>query len=159
VLCDVYAGGFLPLSDELCPVLVPLAGGPILAYTLESLERGGIEEVIVVCSLHTSQVQKYIDSSRWGEKNGPVKVKVVGAAAATSVGDALRELDRLGLVRADFILVRGGILTTLPLSSLVEEHRKRKADDKNVLLMTMVLMQNESQTAFGRRYDSFLSCC
>jgi len=72
-------------------------------------------------------------------------------AAAHSTGDALREVDRLGLVKADFVLIRGGVLSNLPLQFMVEEHRRRKADDKDALLMTIVLMQNDTQTAFSNK--------
>jgi hypothetical protein len=151
VLCDVYSHAFEPLSIDLNPILFPLGGSPILAYTLEFLERGGVEEVILICSTHATQIQSCIDSSRWGEKGYPVKVRVVIAAAAKSVGDALREIDRLGLVKTDFVLIRGGILSNLALPSMVEEHRKRKEVDKDGLLMTMVLMEDDSHSSFGNR--------
>ena len=49
------------------------------------------------------------------------------------------------------MLIRGGVLSNLALSRIVEEHRKRKEADNDAMLMTMVLMQTESHTAFSAR--------
>ena len=71
----------------------------------------------------------------------------------------MRELDRRGLVKGDFVLIRGGVLSNLALPSIVEEHRKRRESDKDAMLMSMVLMQTETHTAIsGRRYLS-PECC
>jgi len=61
VLCDVDSNRFEPLSKERHPILFPLAGTPILAYTLEFLERGGVEEIILICSTLVSQVRSYLE--------------------------------------------------------------------------------------------------
>jgi translation initiation factor eIF-2B subunit epsilon len=138
------------------PILFPLAGTPILAYTLEFLERGGVEDIILICSRQTNQLKSYLASSRWGEVGYPVKVRLVTAVAARSTGDALREVDRLGLIKADFVLIRGGLLSNLPLPSIMEEHRRRKEDDKDALLMTIVLMQTDTHAAFSHRRYYFV---
>ena len=152
-MCDVESDNFSDLSNDLSPILTPIAGTQILAYTLEFLERGGVEDVILISSRKTAQLQSYLMSTRWGEKGYHVKVRVVSVAAARSTGDALREIDRLGLVKADFVLIRGGVLNNLPLQFIVEEHRRRKQEDKDAMLMTIVLMQSDTQTPFSsRRY-------
>jgi translation initiation factor eIF-2B subunit epsilon len=63
----------------------------------------------------------------------------------------LREVDRRGLVKSDFVLIRGGMISNLPLPSIVEEHRRRKEMDNDVMVMTMVLLQTDSHTAFSPR--------
>ena len=151
VLCDVDSDKFSPLGRDLNPILLPIAETRILAYTLEFLERGGVEDIMLICSRQTAELQSYLSSTRWGERGYPVKVRVVSAAAVHSTGDALREVDRLGLVKSDFVLIRGGVLSNLPLQFMVEEHRRRKEDDKDALLMTIVLMQSNTQTAFSNK--------
>jgi hypothetical protein len=65
----------------------------------------------------------------------------------------MREIDRLGLVKSDFVLIRGGILSNLPLLSIVEEHRRRREEDKGGMLMTIVTLATDTRTAFSsRRY-------
>jgi len=155
VLCDIGSDKFEPLSSEIHPILFPLAGTPILAYTLEFLERGGLDDILLICSTHFDQIQNYIASSRWGGKGYPVKVKAVVAPAIRSTGDAMREIDRLGLVKSDFVLIRGGLLSNLPLLSIVEEHRRRREEDRDGMLMTIVALATETRTAFSnRRYLS-----
>ena len=149
MLCDIDKAQFEPLSHHTHPILFPLAGNPILAYTLEFLERGGVEDIILICSSHPEQVEAYLQSSRWRAKGYPVKVRVVAAKSANTVGDALREVDRRNLVNTDFVLVRGGVLSSLPLLSIVEEHRKRREVDKDAMLMTMIMMQADSNSAFN----------
>lgn len=150
-MCDIDSDKFSPLDRDLKPILLPIAGTPILAYTLELLERAGVEDIILLCSRQTAELQSYLASTRWGATGYHIKVRVVTAAAAHSTGDALREIDRLGLVKADFVLIRGGILSNLPLQFMVEEHRRRKEDDGDELLMTIVLMQSDTKTAFSSR--------
>ena len=60
VLCDADASRFKPLTKETHPILFPLAGTPLLAYTLEFLERGGVEDIILICSTLPTQVTSYI---------------------------------------------------------------------------------------------------
>ena len=153
VVCDNYSNAFVSFNNDIHPILFPLAGTPILGYTLEFLERGGVEDIILICSSFPAQIRSYITSSRWGEKGYPVKVRIVVAAAANSFGDALREIDRLNLVSSDFVLCQGGVLCNLQLPSILEEHRRVKQIEKDQLLMTMVTMQTETHLAFStKRY-------
>ena len=140
-----------PLTHSVHPILLPVSGTPILAYTLEFLERGGVEEIFVLTS-SPLEIQAYIESSRWGEKGYPIKLRTISVPQARSTGDFMRELDRRNLVKGDFVLLRGGVVSNLPLPSIVEEHQKRRESDKDAMLMSMVLMQTETHTAFsGRR--------
>jgi len=155
-LCDIDSDKFSPLDSDLKPILFSIAGTPILGYTLELLERAGVEDIILLCSRQTALLRSYLESTRWGARSYHVKVRVVTVASARSAGDALREIDRLGLVKADFVLIRGGILSNLPLQFMVEEHRRRKENDGDELLMTIVLMQSDTETAFSTRRFNLL---
>ena len=146
---DTKFPGLLNSEHELHPILIPLAGTPVLEYTLEFLERGGVEDIILVTSTLPHLLRTYLESSRWGERDYPVRVRVVSMAILRSEGDALREIDRQGLVKSDFVLIRGGVLTNLHLPFMVEEHRRIQALDKHKLLMTMVNSQVNTNNAFG----------
>lgn len=146
MICDV--GRKLRVSGtDVHPILLPLAGTPLLGYTLELLEQGSVEEItLITCS--ASQIQHYVDSSRWGERDCPVKVSVVSAPMARSTGDFMREIDRRGLAKDDFVLVRGAVLSTLPLMDMVEAHRRQKDTEKDRMLLTMLLLETPSHQAF-----------
>ena len=156
VICDIEPNSLASATD-IHPLLVPLAGTPLLGYTLELLEQGAVEEVTLISS-RISQIQQYIGSSRWSEKDSPVRISVVSTPMARSVGDFMREIDRRGLAKDDFVLVRGAVLSSIPLADMVEQHRRQKGLVKDLMLMTMLLMETPSHTAFDpRRYNALKS--
>ena len=67
VLADRLGAELAPLDNWYCPALLPVAGKPVLEYSLEELSETGIRQAVVVVSSHTGQVQQTIgDGSRWG---------------------------------------------------------------------------------------------
>ena len=65
------------------------------------------------------------------------RVSHVIADGASSVGDALREIDKSGLVTNDFILITGDVVSNADLTDLIKQHKERKAVDKQ-MAMTVV---------------------
>ncbi len=61
-------------------------------------------------------------------------------SSATSVGDAMRDLDKRDLMTGDFIVVSGDVVSNFPLVSALAKHRARRVADKNAI-MTMVLRE------------------
>ena len=55
-----------------------------------------------------------------------------------SLGDALRLLDEKDVVKTDFVLVSGDVVTNMRLGAAMEEHRRRRAADKSSI-MTLVM--------------------
>ncbi len=67
VFADRLGREFGPLTEGLCPALLPVAGKPLLEYALEDLADAAIEEVIVVVSANSQQIQeRFGDGARWG---------------------------------------------------------------------------------------------
>ena len=57
----------------------------------------------------------------------------------TSAGDALRELDSMGVIRSDpFIIISGEVVSNMNLSKAIAFHREKKRQDNNAVL-TLVL--------------------
>ncbi|GFS69475.1 translation initiation factor eIF-2B subunit epsilon [Nephila pilipes] len=71
-----------------------------------------------------------IRDSEWSKKE-TMSVSVMSSASFLSMGDIMRELDSKALIRSDFILINGAILTTFDLEVFLDEHRKRRESDKN----------------------------
>jgi translation initiation factor eIF-2B subunit epsilon len=157
VICDIEPRSPVP-ATHVHPILLPLAGTPLLSYTLELLEQGDVKEITLI-TCRASQIQHYVNSSRWGERDCPVKVSVVSAPLARSTGDFMREIDRRGLAKDDFVLVRGAVLSSVPLMDMVEAHRRQKDAEKDRMLLTMLLLETPSQQAFdpARYYISPLT--
>ncbi|OUM69469.1 hypothetical protein PIROE2DRAFT_35550, partial [Piromyces sp. E2] len=79
-------------------------------------------------------------NSRWVKSSLPPKIHTIAMQECYSVGDAIRELDAKQLLRGDFILVSGDVISNVSLDTILEEHKKRRETDKNCI-MTMVLKQ------------------
>jgi len=85
-------------------------------------------------------VQNYITRSKWASKSSPFSKLELIQSTASSIGDAMRDLDTRSLLVGDFLLVYGDVVSNLPLESALAAHRARRAKDKNAI-MTMVLRE------------------
>ncbi|KAJ3326333.1 hypothetical protein HDV06_000209 [Boothiomyces sp. JEL0866] len=56
------------------------------------------------------------------------------------MGDVLRDMDSKQILQSDFILMSGDVVSNVNLAPLIEEHKKRKLADKN-LIMTLITKQ------------------
>ena len=77
-------------------------------------------------------------ASKWKLPSSPFDNLVIIRSAATSVGDALRDLDSRDIITGDFILVFGDLVSNVALQPALAKHRARREKDKNAI-MTMVL--------------------
>ncbi|KAL9035746.1 MAG: hypothetical protein Q9214_006445 [Letrouitia sp. 1 TL-2023] len=140
ILADSYETRFTPFTLERPRCLLPLANTPLIEYTLEFLARTSIQEIFIYCGLHTDQVEEYINSSKWKLSSSPFRSLTLLKSDATSVGDALRDLDHRDLITGDFILVSGDVISNISIEASLAKHRARREKDKNAI-MTMLLRE------------------
>ena len=141
VLCDAFKDKFTPLTHKTPHCLLPLANVPLLEYTLEWLALNGIEECWLLCVQHADRVKSYIQESRWSDETTEMAVSVLMAnnePECSSVGDALRRVDQMGILEDDFVLVHGDTVSNMNLAKMLELHRERRKADRNYIL-TMAL--------------------
>jgi translation initiation factor eIF-2B subunit epsilon len=136
ILADTFNKKFHPMSWECPKVLLPLANVPMLEYAIEMLAKNGVEEVYVFSSWHTQVVQKYINESKWAHA---MVMKCLSFGACSTTGEALREIDKLGVIRSDpFILIHGDVVSNMDLTKAIAYHKeKRKADSNTALTIVM----------------------
>lgn len=60
IFADSFETRFNPFTLERPRCLLPLAGTPLIEYTLEFLANAGVEEVILYCGNHTEAVEEYL---------------------------------------------------------------------------------------------------
>jgi translation initiation factor eIF-2B subunit epsilon len=122
--------------------LLPLAGVPIIEYTLEFLAHNGVQQVFIYCGAHSEEIEKYIhDSKRWSPRSviSPFySLEFIRVSDANSVGDFLRDLDKRSLIEGDFILVHGDLVANVQLDEALAKHRARREANRDAC-MTMVL--------------------
>ena len=62
-------------------------------------------------------------NSKWSDSGSPMTVTPVLSDGCVSVGDALREIDAKSLIRSDFILVSGDMVSNINLKTLLDDHK------------------------------------
>eukprot|EP00808_Paulinella_micropora_P021099 g72567.t1 len=134
ILADSYQTRFRPISLEKPKVLMPLVNIPMLEYTLEFLAAGGANEILVLCSAHCEQIEAYVKASSWIRKAPQLLVRIIVSEDSYSVGAALRHLDTLDLIKGDFVLVSGDIISTIKLPDVLKAHRERVNRDKRHIM-------------------------
>ncbi|GFV67959.1 translation initiation factor eIF-2B subunit epsilon [Trichonephila clavipes] len=130
IIGDNFNQRFAPLTNLKPLLLLPLANRPIIEYILEILEEADVQEVFIFCCSNNHVIRSYIKDSEWSKKEG-MSVSVMSSASFLSMGDIMRELDSKALIKSDFILINGAILTTFDLCHILNEHRIRRQNDKN----------------------------
>ncbi|XP_044278249.1 translation initiation factor eIF-2B subunit epsilon isoform X2 [Varanus komodoensis] len=115
----------------------------MIDYTLEFLTASGVEETFVFCSWKSAEIKEHIQKSKWGSPASPNTVQFVTSDLFRSLGDVLRDVDAKSLVRSDFILVSGDVVSNINVSSALQEHRQRRKLEKNVSVMTMIFKESK----------------
>lgn len=136
LLADSFTKTFRPITWHIPKVLLPLVNVPMLDYTIEFLSQNGVEEILIFCVWHASIIEDYISKSKWPST---ISVRCIHSTACSSPGDALREVDQLGLVNSDpFILISGDVISNMDLKKAIAVHKERRKVD-NDAIMTVVL--------------------
>lgn len=65
-------------------------------------------------------------------------MQVIVSTACKTAGEALREVDIKDVIKSDFVLVSGDVVSNMDLGAALEAHKMRRDKNKNAL-MTMVL--------------------
>ncbi|TPX32224.1 hypothetical protein SmJEL517_g04659 [Synchytrium microbalum] len=136
VVADSFNNRFQPLTQDEPRCLLPLVNVPLLEYTLEFLAVGGVQEIYVLTCAHADKIKDYIRKSKWNR--APTKITTVETLGLRSMGDALREVDRKGLVKSDFILISGDVVSNMSLEKALATHKARRAKDKNSIMTMLV---------------------
>ena len=98
----------------------------MLEYSLELLVSGGVGEVFVFCRSHAAAIQSYLDSvetgSKWKRRKNVV-VKTIVSDACTSFGEAMRFIETSDIIKSDFVLISGDVISNVKLEAVVKEHK------------------------------------
>lgn len=137
VIADSFNFRFLPITIERPRALLPLVNRPLIDYTVEFLAVAGVKEIFVFCCTHAEMIKAHLEASRWMKPTSPVKLRIIISEECFSVGDALREIDSQSLIRSDFVLVSGDLVSNMELKEVIEHHKETRKKDK-MLVMTCV---------------------
>lgn len=141
---DIIAHTSLPFC------LWPVDGRPLLDYTIHTLIRSGVQEIILLTRTHSYEIHSYTMNSEW-LRAYPKLIKLVPCKDARSLGDCLKDLEQEHLINDknhDFLLLYGNglLLTNEKLNSLFNIHKENVKKDKNCI-MTLVYRQLDSNNS------------
>ena len=90
----------------------------------------------MVCCAHAEQIEAHLKASKWTQKKS-MKITILIAAQCLSPGEALRLVDQKDVVKNDFVLVTGDVVSSFDLKAAVAMHKQRRAADR-LAIMTLV---------------------
>ncbi|CAF0851629.1 unnamed protein product [Rotaria sp. Silwood1] len=129
-------------SLPLC--LWPVDGRPLLDYTIHTLIRSGIQEIILLATSYSYDIRSYIMNSHW-LRTYPKLIKLIPCKEARSLGDCLKDLEQENIINNPFLLLYGNgtLITNEKLKNLFNIHKDNIKRDKNCV-MTLVYRQLDS---------------
>uniref|UniRef100_W5LKI8 Translation initiation factor eIF2B subunit epsilon n=1 Tax=Astyanax mexicanus TaxID=7994 RepID=W5LKI8_ASTMX len=142
LVADSFNRRFFPISKDQPRALLPLANVSMIDYTLEFLTSTGVQETFVFCCWMSNKIKDHLLKSKWCRPTSPNTVHIITSDLYRSLGDVLRDVDAKSLVRSDFVLVYGDVVSNIDLSHALQEHRVRRKQDKNVSVMTMIFKES-----------------
>lgn len=121
ILADRKGQELLPLTDNTCIPLLPLAGKPVLEHTLEALIEAGFRQAHIVLSPHAEQVKEAFGSGeRWG-----MRLTYSTSRGEESTLQILASLQNPPT--PPFLIVRGDVVRTGSLKSFLEQAENHSA--------------------------------
>lgn len=153
LLADSFSKSFRPLTHTMPKVLLPIVNVPMIDYTIEFLASNGVEELFVFCVWHASMLQEYINNSKWSKI---IMIKCITSNSCLSAGEALREIDAMGIIRSDpFILISGDVISNMDLKRAIQYHKDKRKEDSNAI-MTVVLKKIQANAPVKPLLDDLL---
>nr|XP_045005934.1 translation initiation factor eIF-2B subunit epsilon isoform X2 [Jaculus jaculus] len=142
LVADSFNRRFFPISKDQPRVLLPLANVALIDYTLEFLTATGVQETFVFCCWKAAEIKEHLLKSKWCHPTSLNVIRIITSELYRSLGDVLRDVDAKALVRSDFLLVYGDVISNINITRALEEHRLRRKLDKNVSVMTMIFKES-----------------
>ncbi|XP_067308252.1 translation initiation factor eIF-2B subunit epsilon [Pseudorasbora parva] len=142
LIADSFNRRFFPVTKDQPRALLPLANVSMIDYTLEFLTSTGVQETFVFCCWMSCKIKEHLQKSKWCRPTSPNMVHIITSDLYRSLGDVLRDVDAKALVRSDFLLVYGDVVSNIDVSQALQEHRQRRKMEKNISVMTMIFKES-----------------
>uniref|UniRef100_A0AAQ5ZU34 Translation initiation factor eIF2B subunit epsilon n=1 Tax=Amphiprion ocellaris TaxID=80972 RepID=A0AAQ5ZU34_AMPOC len=119
LVADSFNRRFFPVTKDQPRALLPLGNIAMIDYTLEFLTSTGVQETFVFCCWMSSKIKAHLLKSKWCRPTSPNTVHIITSELYRSLGDVLRDVDAKSLVRSDFVLVYGDVVSNVDVTTLV----------------------------------------
>jgi len=127
-----------PLTDRLPKPMIPVAGKPLLDYTLTYLRNCGIEEVVINLHHLAHEIRQYVgDGSAWG-----LRVLYSFERSLLGTGGGIQKASP-HLIGGTFVVMNADILVELDLQNVIRFHREKQG------AVTLVLREDPEVDRYG----------
>ena len=126
LVADCLENSFEPLDGQEIPqTMFPIANVPNLQYVIEMLVMSQITEIFLVARAsngYRDKLKAFVKEQNYTKRG--IKVKVIGITDdAKNLGDVLRQVSEMkGLIKDDFVLIRGDLVTNIDLRPAIKMH-------------------------------------
>ncbi len=138
ILAGGYATRLRPLSCTRPKLLFPIAGRPMLEWTLEHLAKEGVDEIILAVNYLADKLRRHFKT-----KFNGVKIRYSTDPIPLGTGGPIKQAQRLLGDEEVFLAMNGDILSEVPVRSMLEAHRKNRA------VATIALYKVADPSRFG----------
>jgi len=121
VLAGGYATRLRPLSCTRPKLLFPVAGKPILEWTMEKLSRNSFDEAIIAVNYMADAIKNH-----FGDEFRGVKIRYSDEPKPLGTGGPIKNAEQLLNTGETFLTMNGDILSDIDIGQMVGSHRKNK---------------------------------
>lgn len=127
-----------PLTDRLPKPLLPIAGRPMIDYTLAWVAAGGVRQVMINLHHKGDLIRRAVgDGTRFG-----LEVSYSDEPVILGTGGGLKQVERY-FSDEPFLMVNADVLTAIDLNAVIRAHLARQP------LATLVVRRDPNVAAYG----------
>jgi len=138
ILAGGYATRLRPLSCTRPKLLFPVAGRPMLEWTIENLAREGVDDVILAVNYLGNMLRRHFKARFKG-----VRIRYSTDPTPLGTGGPVKQAQRLLETEKAFLVMNGDIISEPPIGSMLQAHRETGA------VATIALHKVENPSRFG----------
>ncbi|GAA29488.2 Translation initiation factor eIF-2B subunit epsilon [Clonorchis sinensis] len=133
VIANLLSSRFEPLVHHTAHCLLPLAGVPLLHFTLTRLIEDGFKDILIYACDHYEHLRSFLRNNSCYKS---VRISVHNGETSHSLGDVMRDLDTSQVIRGvtAFLLVPADLICATPLMPILRQHEDLRSRNPNAIL-------------------------
>jgi len=138
VLAGGYATRLRPISYSIPKLLFPVAGKPMIYWTLDLLRKFQVEEVVLAVNYLAEHLRSVI-----GDEYRGMRIKYSLESSPLGTAGPIKLASKITRLTKTFIAMNGDIVTSIDFNEMLERHRSSKA------AITDALREVQNPSRFG----------
>lgn len=137
-----------PITDTIPKCLVPINGKPLLEYWLDNLSKVGIDEFLINTSYLSTQVEEFVEKSRYKNKItlvNEIELLNTGGTLLSNRDYFINQTDKSVCDNEPFMLVHADNLSFCDFKSFISSHINRPITCE----ITMMLFKSDNPSSCG----------